>query len=46
MLYELITPGAMVFLGFIAGAVTTFFFTSLFIENKHQEDKNNVSENR
>ena len=39
MLYELITPGAMVILGFIAGSLTTLFFTALIIENKYQEDK-------
>lgn len=44
MLYELITPGAMIIISFIAGAVTTLFFTALIIE--HQEDEINVSENR
>lgn len=44
MLYELIEPGTIIALAFIAGAVTTLFFTALIIE--HQEDKNNVSENR
>lgn len=46
MLYELITPGTIITLAFVAGTLISFFFTSLFIENKHQEDKNNVSENR
>lgn len=42
MFYELFTPGTLIFSGFIAGVLSTLFFTTLFFENiKHQEDKNN-----